>query len=133
MPERSQRRGQRDAAKREPEPPTPVVDLASERGRRKLRGYENRIRRVLAVNRLAVTRLFGSGLLFTRQGTRAGRELLLAHQHLLKVVDVLDDLAGLDGAESRPGVAVAMYEELDALLTRTSQLSARTEEFLAGL
>ncbi len=118
-----------------------VIDLASERGRRRLGEYERKILAVIDSNRRALGRLYATGLLFTRQGSRAGRDLLLAHQHLLKVVDLLGQLSdwGDVGAASelreppRGAEIVALYEELDSLLERTNQLTTRTGDFLATL
>jgi hypothetical protein len=120
---------------------TNVVDLASERGRRRITEYERKILAVIESNRRALGRLFATGLLFTRQGSRAGRDLLLAHQHLLKVVDLLGQLTDwgdLGGAaelrEPPRGAEIeALYEELDALLERTNQLTTRTGDYLANL
>jgi hypothetical protein len=117
-----------------------VIDLASERGRRRIGEYESKILSVLDANRRALSRLFATGLLFTRQGSRAGRDLLLAHQHLLKVVDLLGQLGDwgemvcAELREPPKGAEIeALYEELDALLERTNQLTSRTGDYLAPL
>jgi hypothetical protein len=127
--------------KRGSEAKSNVIDLASERGRRRIGEYERRIRAVLDANRRALGRLFSTGLLFTRQGSRAGRDLLLAHQHLLKVVDLLGQLSDWGDIGAAPelrepprGAEIeALYEELDSLLERTNQLTTRTGDFLATL
>ena len=66
-----------------------VVDLSAARDARRLSEFQARCRAVDELNRKALSRLFQSGLLYTRQGSRLGRDLLLAHQHLLKVGDLL--------------------------------------------
>lgn len=109
---------------------TPVVDLAQARDARRLREMQARCRAVDAVNRKSLVRLFQSGLVFTRQGARLGRDLLLAHQHLLRVADLLSRVAELDDA-SRGGEAAALYEEAQGLLARTAELTARTGLVLA--
>jgi hypothetical protein len=110
-----------------------VVDLAHARADRRLRDYQARLRTVQETNRKALSRLFQSGLIFTRAGARLGRDLLLAHQHLLKVADLLSRLGELDG--DRPGrrtdEADALYAQVQALLARTSELSARSDGLLA--
>jgi len=88
----------------------PVVDLSSVRAQKRRELAERRVRSALDENRAALARLFGTGLIFTQKGARAGRDLLSAHQSLLK----------------------AVFEHLDAQLARTAQLSARTGEFVAG-
>jgi hypothetical protein len=107
-----------------------VVDLAQARDARRLREIQARCRAVDEVNRKSLGRLFQSGLVFTRQGARLGRDLLLAHQHLLRVSDLLARIAELpeDAAE---GDASALYEEAQALLARTTELTARSGLVLA--
>mgnify|MGYP005614078545 FL=1 len=82
------------------------------------------------VNRKSLGRLFQSGLVFTRQGARLGRDLLLAHQHLLRVSDLLARIAELpEGSED--GEATGLYDEAQALLARTTELTARSGLVLA--
>ena len=60
--------------------------------------------------------------------------MLLAHQHLLKVTDLLarlDDLAGHGLRGRRDAEAEALYAQVQALLARTSELSARSDGLLA--
>jgi hypothetical protein len=114
--------------------PSAVVDLADARDDRRLREYQARLRAVLETNRKALSRLFQSGLIFTRAGARLGRDLLLAHQHLLKVADLLARLGELSsrGARNRRDAeAEALYAQVQALLARTSELSARSDGLLA--
>ncbi len=107
-----------------------MVDLAQARDARRLREIQARCRAVDEVNRKSLGRLFQSGLVFTRQGARLGRDLLLAHQHLLRVSDLLARIAELpeDAAE---GDASALYDEAQALLARTTELTARSGLVLA--
>jgi hypothetical protein len=108
-----------------------VVDLSSIRELRRRELAETRIRSVLDGNRAALSRLFATGLIFTQKGSRAARELLKAHQSLLRTADLFARLV-----ESRNRAFQDRGEEvlarLDPLLARTSQLTARTGEFLAG-
>jgi len=110
-----------------------VVDLADARDDRQLRDYQERLRAVVETNRKALARLFQSGLIFTRSGARLGRDLLLAHQHLLKVGDLLARLGELaEGARGgRDGEAEALYGQVRALLARTAELSARSDGLFA--
>jgi len=110
-----------------------VVDLADARDDRRLRDHQARLRAVLETNRKALSRLFQSGLLFTRSGARLGRDLLLAHQHLLRAGDLLARLADLGAAArgARDSEAEALYLQVQALLARTSELSARSDGLLA--
>lgn len=106
----------------------PVVDLARARDARKVRELQARCRGVDEVNRKALGRLFQTGLVFTRAGARLARDLLLAHQHLLRAADLLARISELpsEGAD-----AEALYGEAQALLARTAELTARTGVILA--
>lgn len=111
-----------------------MVDLADARDDKRLREYQSRLRAVLETNRTALGRLFQSGVIFTRAGSRLGRDLLLARQHLMKVADLLARLERLDGAtpdDDGESGAEALYAQVRTLLTRTSELSARSEGLLA--
>ena len=95
--------------------PAEVVNLAAVRNDRRQRQYRERLRRVLDGNQQAISRLFHSGLLFSRQGTRAGRDLLLARQHLVRVGDLINRLTPQDDAPT----TAALYGELDDLLEKS--------------
>ena len=114
--------------------PAPVVDLSSVRALRRHELAERRVRIAMDENRAALSRLFASGLIFTQKGARAGRDLLLAHQSLLRVVDLfarlVDPSAGDDDALKLR--AEEVFAHLDQQLARTAQLTARTGEFLSG-
>ena len=114
--------------------PAPVVDLSSVRALRRHELAERRVRIAMDENRAALSRLFASGLIFTQKGARAGRDLLLAHQSLLRVVDLfarlVDPSAGDDASLKLR--AEEVFAHLDAQLARTAQLTARTGEFLSG-
>ena len=112
-----------------------VVDLNEVRAHRRLSAYQDKIALVLDSNRCAIGRLYTTGALFSRQGARAGRDLLLAHQHLLKVVSLLNRLSssGDVPAPRRPTEVNAVFRELDLLLDRTSELTSRTGHYLARL
>lgn len=112
-----------------------VVNLAEARARSRHEVYQERLTQVLADNKRAVGRLFASGTLFTKEGTRAGRDLLLAHQHLLRVVGLLDRLAhqgDVPAPLTEAGMA-EVYAELDVLFARTDELRHRTQELLRTL
>lgn len=112
----------------------PVVDLAAARLTRKHQLAERRLRAVLDDNRAALGRLFASGLIFTQKGSRTGRELLSAHQALLKVVALLGRMS--DGASESDLRSTLggndLFLHLESQLARTAQLTARTGEFLSG-
>ena len=109
-----------------------MVDLASAREDRRLRDQQARLRAVSETNRKAVSRLFMSGLIFTRAGSRLGRDLLLAHQHLLRAGDLLARLALAPGASTRRDPAAeALHAEVQELLARTSELSVRSDGLFA--
>ena len=123
----------RGQARKSRRAPAPVVDLSSVRAQRRRVLAERRVRSSLEENRAALSRLFSTGLIFTQKGARAGRDLLLAHQALLKVVDLIARLeppARQDAALKNR--AEEVFAHLDAQLARTAQLTARTGEFLSG-
>src|SRR5260370_21777017 len=113
--------------------PAAVFDLSSVRTLRRRELAERRVRAAMAENRAALWRLFSTGLIFTQKGARAGRDLLLAHQSLLKVVDLF---ARLVEPSSRDDDALKVRAEevfahLDAQLARAPQLPARTRDFFS--
>jgi hypothetical protein len=108
---------------------TPVIDLGRVRDERRLEEYRCRTRQVLEANKRALARLFQSGVIYSRAGSRLARDLLLAHQHLLKVGDLLARLGEMDSLERFD--ADAVYGEVHALLSRTTALSARSDGILA--
>jgi hypothetical protein len=107
-----------------------VLDLSLARDARRLREFQARCRSVDEVNRRSLSRLFQTGLIFTRHGARLGRELLLAHQHLLRVSDLLNRVGELPAA-APAGEAAALYDEAQLLLARTTELTARCNGVLA--
>lgn len=107
-----------------------VVDLALARDARRLREFQARCQGVDEVNRKSLSRLFQTGLIFTRHGARLGRELLLAHQHLLRVTDLLARVGELPSA-APASEAAALYDEAQLLLARTTELTARCNGVLA--
>jgi hypothetical protein len=116
-------------------PVAEVVSLHDARLSKRVDAYRARLERVLTSNKRAVTRLFSTGLLFTKHGTRAGRDLLLAHEHLLRVVTLVDRL-GNEGdvpAPRRQAELDAVFQELDTLLDRTSDLTEQTAGLLEQL
>ncbi|MEW5740553.1 MAG: hypothetical protein AB1938_16615 [Myxococcota bacterium] len=119
-----------------PRPSAPrVVSLSDARLTRRLATYRERLDKVLHANKLAVTSLFTGGTLFTRTGARAGRDLLLAHEHLLRASSLLDRLAqaGDVPAPRRVTEVDAIFTELSLLLERTDELTRQTGELLKEL
>jgi phosphate uptake regulator len=107
-----------------------VVDLSRARHARRVRDLEARRRAVDELNRRALGRLFQSGMIFTRSGARLARDLLLAHQHLLRIADLLERIGAL-GADPSKDEADPLYVEAHHLLSRTTRLTARTAGVLA--
>ena len=111
-----------------------MVDLSSVRAQKRRDMAERRVRDAMDDNRAALSRLFASGLIFTQKGARAGRDLLLAHQTLLRTADLF---ARLVEPSARDDAALKhraeeVFAHLDSQLARTAQLTARTGEFLSG-
>jgi len=107
----------------------PVIELARVRDARRLVDFQRRTQIVIDANKRAMARLFQSGVIYSRVGARLGRDLLLAHQHLLKVGDLLTRLSEKDCPERFD--AETVYDEVQALLSRTTALTARSEGVLA--
>lgn len=84
---------------------------------------------MLDTNKRAMSQLFQTGLIYSRSGARLGRDLLLAHQQLLRVRDLLARLG--ERPPRRGGDAEALYQEVAGLLARTSELTARSDVLLA--
>ncbi|MBX5483356.1 MAG: hypothetical protein IRZ16_16165 [Myxococcaceae bacterium] len=112
-----------------------VVDLAKIRANTRLVACRKRIARAQETNKRALTRLFNAGLLFTKEGTRIGRDLLLAYQQLLRVEALLVRLsdANAPASKANAGKLAATFRELEAVLERTSALTHRTGEWLDAL
>jgi hypothetical protein len=102
-----------------------VLDLGAAREARRLREFQARCRAVDDLNRKALARLYQTGLVYTRQGARLGRDLLLAHQHLLRVSDLLARIGDLAGPAATPD-AELLYDEARDLLAKTNKLTSRT-------
>ena len=107
-----------------------VISLGLERDLRKLRSNREQLYAVLNNHRQALTRLFETGVIFHRQGVKAGRDLLLAHELLHRVLDLLDELGSddLKGDEKTQKML-----RLQRLLNRASVITSRTGEKLRSL
>src|SRR5262245_37814206 len=108
-----------------------VVDLAEARGQRRLKQYETKIQAVLESSRRALNRLFSTNLLYSHQGTRAGRDLLLVHQKMVKVQDALRRIEA-GSATGGPQETEALFGELDGLIEKTYEITDRTGKILGA-
>ncbi|MGB8931035.1 MAG: hypothetical protein WCC48_07290, partial [Anaeromyxobacteraceae bacterium] len=75
--------------------------------------------------RRLLARLFQGGAIFTRQGSRLGRELLLAHQQLLRAESLVWRAGDCD--DSAPDESDALHQEAAALVDRSAQIIARCD------
>jgi hypothetical protein len=123
----------------QPRPSAPrlgqLVLLSDARHARRLATYREKLERVVKANKRAIGKLYVTGALFTRLGTSAGRDLLLAHEHLLRVVGLLDRLGdqGDVPAPRRSEEVDDIFRELDTLLDRTSTLTEQTAQLMGEL
>jgi hypothetical protein len=102
-----------------------VVDLAQARDARRLRDLGERCRVIDESARRSLMRLFQCGSIFTRQGTRLGRDLLLSHQHLLRAASLIGRATDCDA--SAPDESDALYREAAGLVERSNEIVARCE------
>lgn len=102
-----------------------VVDLAQARDARRLRELGERCTAVDDGARRLLSRLFQCGAIFTRQGSRLGRDLLLCHQHLLRAAALVGRAGDCD--TSAPDESDALYQEAAGLVERSTQIIARCE------
>ncbi len=129
------------AARAKPPSPAPaqpaaqIISFSEVRLARRLGTYREKLDKVLRTNKRAIGRLYASGTLFTRVGTRAGRDLLLAHEHLLRVVGLVERLSdtGDVPAPRKSSEVDAIFDELDTLLERTTQLTEHTAAMIDEL
>lgn len=107
--------------------PGQVVNLGAARELLRLRRYRERVDAITGSNRRALNRLFESGMVFTRSGSKAGRDLLRAHQNLLKVADLLGRTEEhfRDGAGMEPEELESLFRQLDEMLDQSSVLARR--------
>ncbi len=112
-----------------------IFSFAEARLAQRLGMYREKLDRVLRTNKRAVGRLYSSGSLFTKMGTRAGRDLLLAHEHLLRVVGLVERLSDTGDVPAPRKIAEidAIFDELDTLLERTTQLTEHTAAMIDQL
>lgn len=112
-----------------------IISFTEARLARRLSTYQEKLDRVLRTNRRAIGRLYASGALFTQVGTRAGRDLLLAHEHLLRVVGLVERLSdtGDVPAPRKTSEVDSIFDELDTLLERTTHLTEHTAAMIDEL
>ncbi len=114
---------------KERERSAPVVDLAVIRQARRRDELLAGLARAQDGNRQAVARLVHSNLLWTRRGSRTGRQLLANWERLVEETDRLKRLEGpapVDGPWTEP-----LFEAVEALLRKSEQLASRSAELVA--
>ena len=108
---------------------SPVIELDRVRDARRIVNGQGRAQQALQSSRRALSRLFNSGLVYSRAGARLARDLLLVHQQLLRASELLSRLAETpQGARTD---AEGVLTDFDELLARTDALTARSEGVLA--
>lgn len=115
--------------------PAQVYSLAEARLAKRLTSYRERLDRVIRSNKRAIGKLYTTGSLFTKAGARAGRDLLTAHEHLLRVVTLLERFGNVGDvpAPKSSREIEAVFTELDTLLDRTGELTAQTSQLMGDL
>lgn len=112
-----------------------LVELDHVRARLRLAAYQTQVANVVSANKQALTRLFSTGAMFSFHGSKAARDLLLAHQHLLRVVTSLNRLSAQSekGQARRMAHSESVFKELDKLLARSRRIALRTGTYLTRL
>ncbi|MFM2152661.1 MAG: hypothetical protein RL199_1096 [Pseudomonadota bacterium] len=111
--------------------PTQVVPLEEARERRRCEKCRGRLSSVLELNRSVLRRLFETGLVFTRTGSRIGRELLQCQHQLLRAGDELK--RGSESGTQRRGARhslARLLERVEALLEKALETTRRHESLL---
>ncbi len=113
--------------------PTPVVPLDEVRERRRCEKCRGRVSNVLELNRSVLRRLFETGLVFTRTGSRIGRELLQCQHQLLRAGDELKrgSEPGTKGKGARHSLA-RLLVRVEALLEKALETTRRHESLLGS-
>jgi hypothetical protein len=106
-----------------------VIDFGTARERQLLIRYRGRAQDVIAQNRQALQELYDSGMIFTRHGTKVGRDLLQAHRNLLRIVDMLKKAPKCEenGVIGRLVAGEALFVEVEALLAKTNDITQRNK------
>lgn len=102
-----------------------MVDLAQARDARRLRELGERCQSIDESARRIVSQLFRCGSIFSRHGSRLGRDLLLSHQQLLRAAALIG--RARDADDSVSDECDALYREAAALVERSTQIVARCE------
>jgi len=112
-----------------------LVQLEQVRARLRLAAYQTQVANVISANKQALTRLFSTGAMFSFHGSKAARDLLLAHQHLLRVVTSLNRLSAQSDTRKSRRMAhtESDFRELDKLLERSRRIALRTGTYLTRL
>lgn len=110
-----------------PEEGAKIVDFSLIANRKRIRESGDKINEVLENNRKAIERLFSTRMIFEEKGAAAGRDLLLAHQYLLRITKLLRVLDKMEGKidYDAPEIQI-IFSELDDLLNKTNTLTSRT-------
>ena len=110
-----------------------VVNLGAARERARLTRCRERVEGVLEQNRRAVETLFQSGLVFSRSGSKAGRDLLGAHQQLLRMADVVGRAERGQTFDPLPAAELdTLFCDIERLLEKTSEIARRNRSLFTS-
>ncbi len=111
-----------------------VLDLRQARDRRALRAWRAKVQGVQNSNKRSLSRLFATGAIYTRQGARAGREMLGTHQKLLKLNTLLGRLGELfDDEDAEAEDVKALVGEIEVLYLKAREAVTRSDSLVATL
>jgi hypothetical protein len=119
-----------DSAPRRPKG-SPVFPLEEARERRRCETCRGRLSSVLELNRKVLSRLFETGLVFTRTGSRIGRELLQCQHQLLRAGDALKRGSEPGPKGARHSLAL-LLARIEALMETALETTRRHESLLGS-
>jgi hypothetical protein len=110
---------------------SPVIPLEEARERRRCETCLGRLTSVLELNRNVLRRLFETGLVFTRTGSRIGRELLQCQHQLLRAGDELKRGSEPDAKGARHSLAM-LLARIEALMETALETTRRHESLIGS-
>jgi hypothetical protein len=110
--------------------PMTVISFAALRTVRQLKQNRAMLVTVLTNLRAMLARLFESGLVYAREGSRIARDVLLAQEHLSEVLDMLDALP--EDTDEQREEAKRVQQKLAEVASLTQNAADAIQKLRAG-